>query len=154
MSGSTFTLFVRCGIWYADVRTPSGKRKKVTTKAKTRRAAMQVALAMQEEGRFDDDDANPSFWSYVRDWWIWDKCPYVKESVRNGRRLTRGYVDMCRTEMLKYIDPAFHDRPLKEITAGRYQSLRRYHATDYWALDDGDDGVLQPHHRVRPRQGA
>ena len=79
---------------------------------------MQVALAMQEDGRFDDDDANPSFWSYARDWWIWDKCPYVKESVRNGRRLTRGYVDMCRTEMLKYIDPAFHDRPLKEITSG------------------------------------
>ncbi len=79
---------------------------------------MQAALAMQEEGRFDDDGSNPPFWSYARDWWIWDKCPYVKESLRNGRRLTRGYVGMCRTEMLKYIDPAFHDRPLKEITSG------------------------------------
>lgn len=121
MSGSTFTLFVRCGIWYADVRTPSGKRKKVTTKAKTRRAAMQVALAMQEEGRFDDDDANPSFWSCTRDWWTRDKYTYAKESIGSLRK----YVSICSTGMLKYI-AVFHD----------------YRAVDYRALYDGDATTL------------
>ncbi|MDD7200479.1 MAG: hypothetical protein PUH55_01530 [Spirochaetales bacterium] len=114
---STFSLYCRDGIWYAHVNIREGVRKRISLKTKSKKQAMEKALEMQAEGAWEPS-GDGSWWSYARDWWIWDKCPYVKESVRNGRRLTRGYVDMCRTEMLKYIDPAFHDRPLKEITSG------------------------------------
>ena len=32
--------------------------------------------------------------------------------------LTKGYVAMCRAEMMRYIDPVFHDRQLLDITSG------------------------------------
>lgn len=56
-----------------------------------KKEAMETAISLQASGAWDEQPAGP-FWDYAHDWWICDKCPYVRESLRNGRMLTKGYV--------------------------------------------------------------
>ena len=59
-----------------------------------------------------------SFSQYATDWWIWDRCPYVKKKIARGATISRGYCDINRRNLERYIIPFFGKIKLSKIAPG------------------------------------
>ena len=55
------------------------------------------------------------FVSYAADFFIWDRCPYVRDKTIRGAHVTKGYVAYMRGLLVNYIMPYFSDFPVKAI---------------------------------------
>jgi integrase len=57
-----------------------------------------------------------SFSEYAKDWWVWDKCEYIKRKLARGKSISPAYVDSMRTYLTNHILPYFGDKKLQKIT--------------------------------------
>lgn len=59
------------------------------------------------------------FATYAREWFVWDKCPYVKDRRANGTArkpgITEGYVNQMRAYLDNHILPYFGEMALAKI---------------------------------------
>jgi len=59
-----------------------------------------------------------TFEEYSKNWWIWDKCTYLKAERARGRELSRSYCDTCRRSLEKHVLPVFKNKLLTAINPG------------------------------------
>lgn len=65
---------------------------------------------------------NITFGEYAKDWWIWDRCDYVKGRALRGRPLSRYYVDTMRGYLENHILPYFKNKRFQSINAGMIEN--------------------------------
>ena len=58
-----------------------------------------------------------TFEAYVRDWWIWDRCPYIRSRLARSGKISRLYADTQRQQLGKYLLPKFGKKALATITS-------------------------------------
>ena len=55
-----------------------------------------------------------TFEAYVRDWWIWERCPYIRSRLARGGKISRLYADSQRQRLVKYLLPKFGKKSKKK----------------------------------------
>ena len=61
-------------------------------------------------------EKNITFEKFAEDWWIGDKCPYIKGELARGASLSRAYCDQMRRILELHILPCFGKRKLQKIS--------------------------------------
>lgn len=64
------------------------------------------------------------FGAYTADWWLWDKCSYIKRKLRTRNRFSPSYAASMRSMLVTYIKPVFEKKCISEITAGDIERWR------------------------------
>ena len=117
-----FTLYPRKAnkgkiIWYYRTYDEFGNRTFGKSTGQTSKAAAkQYVVELIKKGALVTK-GNPTFSKYAENWWIWDKCSYVKSRIQRGKSVSRDYVDIMRGYLVKHIIPYFKDIKLQNITA-------------------------------------
>ncbi len=62
------------------------------------------------------------FRDYAIDWWIYEKCRYIKGRLARRGAFSRTHADIQRMNLEKHILPAFGDTELNKITSGQIES--------------------------------
>jgi integrase len=65
---------------------------------------------------------NITFGQYAADWWLWDRCRYIKGRLARGSRISQDYVDGMRIYLRKHILPSFDTTKLQNITADQVEN--------------------------------
>jgi integrase len=65
---------------------------------------------------------NITFGQYAADWWLWDRCRYIKGRLASGARIPQDYVDGMRIYPRKHILPYFDSTELQNITADEVEN--------------------------------
>jgi integrase len=116
---SPYTLYKREGIWYGSITVtmPDGQknRKRFSTSCSTKAEAVAFCLDLLRKGKIKQMKAE-TFGNLAAGWWNPATCPYIKESRRNGKELSRSYIDSSRAALVNYLLPVFKDVALDEIS--------------------------------------
>lgn len=114
-----FTLYSRKNkkgekIWYwrktTDRGRSSGKSTGCTSKTRAREHVVDIL------SQPDPSDKDPTFGSFAANWWIWDRCLYVRGKQARGKRISEGYVATRRSYLEQHIMPTFRSRRVSTIT--------------------------------------
>jgi len=64
-----------------------------------------------------------TFEKYSKDWWIWERCPYVKGKLARGMSISRRYADKSRRNLEKDLILHFGVRKLTDIRPTDIETL-------------------------------
>ena len=87
---------------------------------KSRREALKSARFIRQKKELERLDAYKqisTFKKYTENWFIIEKCPYLTVEVLRGGAPSRGWVDLQRSVLLKYLWPEFGNLKLNEISS-------------------------------------
>jgi integrase len=101
--------------------------------SQTSRAAAETwALAEIQKGKVPlTGEGNMTFAQYSRDWFVWDRCPYIKRRLAEGKSIGRSYAEGRRKYIENYILPTFGKRRLASMARPEVERWRMK------LLDDG-----------------
>lgn len=111
-------------IYYYRIYDETGKRTSGKSTGQTSKAAAHEYMkTLIREGKLIKG-RNIDFSEYARNWWIWDKCRYLKTTQSTGGKITRDYADIARGYLTKHILPYFERIKLTEINARKIEDWR------------------------------
>ena len=105
-----YTLFPRKAkngkdVWYYRTYDSNGTRTTAKTTGQTSKTAARVYVTeLLKKGALIPRQ-DPTFKDYVADWWMWDRCRYVRGKRARGDRISRTYVQSCRGYLDHHILP-------------------------------------------------
>jgi len=109
-------------IYYVQFYDEAGNRMTARSSGQTNKgAAENWAIELLRKGIILSEK-NITFVQYAQDWWIWEKCQYVKGRLTRGASLSRAYVDTMRSYLIKHILPTFGGKKLNKITTKMIES--------------------------------
>ena len=114
-----FTLYARKNkksenIWYYRITDDTGRSSGRSTFQTSKTAARNYVTNLLKNNALSQKD--PKFKEYAKDWWLWDKCKYIRGKRARGARISRSYVDIRRGYLKTHILPAFGNRQISTIT--------------------------------------
>lgn len=108
-----FTVFPRkmksgLVVWYYQTYDNNNRRTTARSTGQTSKGAARTYCnkLYKEDALIPNRGENLLFSQYAKDWWIWDKCEYVKFRL-SRRELTRNYVNSGKINLKKHILPHF-----------------------------------------------
>jgi hypothetical protein len=117
-----FTVFPRkmksgLVVWYYQTYDNNNRRTTARSTGQTSKGAARdyCNKLYKEDALVPNRGSNLVFAKYAENWWIWDKCEYVKFRL-SRRELSRKYVDSGRSNLRLNILPYFKNMKLKDIT--------------------------------------
>ena len=126
MTEGTYSLYKRDnGYWYYWTYDKFGRRFQKSTGKKTKSAANSVAAERLKNGTlltFKDALPFTNFGEYVKDYYIYDKCPYIQNRLARGYKYSQKQAKTNRYYLEHYIIPYFKDDALEAITIGKVNS--------------------------------
>ena len=126
MTEGTFTLYKRDnGYWYYWTYDKFGRRRWKSTGKKTKSAANAVASERLKNGTlltFKDALPFTVFGEYVRDFYIYDKCPYIRSRLARGYKYSQKQAKTNRYYLEHHVLPYFRDEAIEAITIGKVNS--------------------------------
>jgi integrase len=102
-------------IYYFWVYEPNGKRKFRTTGKRNIDDAVKFCRNLQVQGRLHNK-TSLSFSSYAKDFFDFDKCPYINHRVLRGHTYTRSWVKRQKKLLDGVIMPYFAQKNINSIT--------------------------------------
>lgn len=130
MTEGTFTLYKReNGFWYYWTYDKFGRRFQKSTGKKTKSAALAVASERLKNGKlltFKDALPFTVFGEYAKDFYIYEKCPYIRDRLAHGYKYSQKNAKSNRYYLEHYILPYFKDDAIEAITAGKVNSWLIY----------------------------
>lgn len=122
-----YNLYKRGKIYYGYtlIKVNGIKKRKVFSTGQTSKLkANEFCQDLMKKGKLyessektqDVRDRSYIFEYFAEDWWVWGKCPYIKERKRNGRELTQRFAQTNLAILNRYILPTFGKRDIREIT--------------------------------------
>jgi integrase len=131
-----FTLFKRrldSGkiVWYYHVYDENGRRRQYSTGTAKKRDAWAVCIELYRKDRLI---AQPSltFADYTADWFIYDKCPYIKYRLLRGFSYSKSYAKNQRSDLERLMLPYFGIYKLDKISPALVETwLVRLHEQGY-----------------------
>lgn len=102
-------------IYYVRFYDENGKRTTAMSTGQTSKSAAEtwVVEYLKKGGK---PSKQSTFGKYAEDWWIWDRCSYVRGKLARGQHLTKSYCDIRRIYLTKHILPTFANISLQKIT--------------------------------------
>ncbi|MDA3938272.1 MAG: site-specific integrase [Spirochaetia bacterium] len=133
-----FTVFPRkmksgLVVWYYQTYDNNNRRTTARSTGQTSKGAARTYCnkLYKEDALIPNRGENLLFSQYAKDWWVWDKCEYVRFR-RSRRELSRNYIDSGRANLRLNImlndairrglldtNPADNVTPLKKNTRER-----------------------------------
>ena len=116
-----FTLFPRKlnsgkTVWYYQTYDDEGKRTTAkSTGQTTKTAAKSYCNLLLKEGKLIPTKI-PNFEDFTEDWFIYDKCPYIRAQLARGKSFSRNNADMQRSNLNKHLMPEFEKLKLDKIS--------------------------------------
>ena len=104
--------------WYVHLYDASGKRVSRATGETNRYAAELWAQQEYRSGRLIPG-STATFETYAVDWWVWDKCQYIRS--QRGR-VGRTHADTQRSYLKNHILPHFAPKKLTDISTKAIES--------------------------------
>ena len=114
-------------IYYYSVFDEDGEVKRYSTGCTSRSNALDEIARRIQQGTLVNRDkikAPPSFEEYAKNWWT-DECDYVKAESDSGRELSKGYLAIQRSSLVRYLIPAFGKKRLEAIKVGIIEKWQR-----------------------------
>ena len=95
-------------VWYYQTYDNNNRRTTARSTGQTSKGAARVYCnkLYREDALVPNRGENLLFSKYAENWWVWDKCEYVKFRL-SRRELTRNYINSGRTNLKKHILPHF-----------------------------------------------
>jgi len=103
-------------IYYVQFYDDYGNRLTARTTGQTSKSAAETWAIEQLKKGVITSDKNITFAQFAKDWWIWDKCPYVKGRIARGANISRDYTDSMKSYLVRQILPSFDNKKLQKIT--------------------------------------
>jgi len=103
-------------IYYVQFYDDVGNRMTARSTGQTSKGAAEAWAIEQLRKGLISANKNITFSQYAQNWWIWEKCGYVKGKLARGSRISRGYVDAMRGYLDNHILPVFGHRKLQRIS--------------------------------------
>jgi len=118
-----FTVFPRkmksgLVVWYYQTYDNNNRRTTARSTGQTQKGAARAYCnkLYKEDALVPNRGSNLVFAKYAENWWIWEKCEYVKFRL-SRRELSRKYIDTGRSNLKLNILPYFKNMKLKNITS-------------------------------------
>jgi hypothetical protein len=70
-----------------------------------------------------NDPKGPTFEEYTAKWWKWCERNHVAGKPARGKRIGRGYVEVCRGYLDRHVMPCLAHLRISEITPKRQSRL-------------------------------
>jgi integrase len=102
-------------LWYVRFYDEEGNRLAGRSTGQTSKAAAETWAFEQLKRGLISSPKNITFGKYAEDWWIWDKCPYIKGKIARGVEISRSYADLMRAYLVHHILPYFKNIKLQKI---------------------------------------
>lgn len=103
-------------VYYVRFYNEDGNRTTAkSTGQTTKSAANTVATRMLRDGQ-TGSKRDMTFGEFAKDWWIWDRCEYIKRQKARGRRLGEAYAKIARGYLENHILPYFRQKKLIKMT--------------------------------------
>jgi len=109
-------------IYYCQVRDDTGNRMTARSTGQTSKPAAEAWAIEQLRQGLITTKKNITFGQYAADWWVWDRCRYIKGRLARGARISQDYVDGMRIYLRKHILPYFDSTKLQNITADQVEN--------------------------------
>lgn len=123
MTEGTYTLFKKPnGYWYYWTYDRHGKRFQKSTGKKTKSAANIVAAERLKDGTlltFRQAQPSTLFSEYTKDFYIYDRCPYIQGRLLRGFSYSVRQAKNNRYYLEEYILPYFRNDIIEDITIGK-----------------------------------
>ena len=103
-------------IWYFRITDDSGRSSGRSTYQISKTAARTHVVELIKSGQIDKKK-DQRFRDYAKDWWLWDRCRYIRGKRARGARISQSYVDIRRGYLETHVLPYFGNRKLSTITA-------------------------------------
>ncbi len=114
INGRKFYFRKRGEYWYYRTFDDSGKEISRSTGQTSKGAAINWLNEQVQKGNIVAGN-NLTFGKYASNWWIWDKCNYIKAKLLRGSRISRNYADAQRSYLEHHILPYFGNIKLTKI---------------------------------------
>lgn len=88
----------------------------------TKKATDKWAIAQLSSGNVSRKSKH-NFSQYTKNWFVWDKCAYIKLLLSKGKRFSPSYADNRRGFLLNHLVPYFGKMKLTEISV---QSIEEF----------------------------
>jgi len=120
-------------VYYYRTRDEKGKRTVSKSTGQTTKAAAETyCLKLLKENSLIPPKEE-LFKDFARNWWIYDKCTYIKGRLVRGFSFSRMHADIKRMQLEKHIIPVFGDKKLNEISENLVEN---------WLFDLKDKGLV------------
>ncbi len=106
--------------WYYRIIDDEGDRTSgINTHCSSKRAAQDFVNAQITK-------KGPAFWKqkqtkhqtfseYAKDWWIYERCPYVRGKLKRNKQISRSLCDIRQGYLKRHIIPVFGKRRISSI---------------------------------------
>lgn len=104
------------------------KRVRRSTGCKRKTDAILVANERMRRGDLANEGRHTKFQTfreYSEPFFVWDRCPIIRDKVERGGHFSQEYAYICRKHIEKYLLPAFGAKVLPELTPAMISSFLR-----------------------------
>ena len=111
-------------IYYVRFRDPdTGKRLPGISTGKTNKGdADRWAREYLTSGKLNNK-STLLFSNYAKDWFLWNRCEYLKMLKQKGHSCSRGYADTSRGHLENHVLPYFGEMKLQDISVNDIESF-------------------------------
>jgi hypothetical protein len=102
-------------VWYVRFYDEDGNRLAGRSTGQASKAAAENWAYEQLKKGIISSPKNITFGKFAEDWWIWNKCSYIKGKIARGGVISRSYTDLMRAYLDNHILPYFKDIKLQKI---------------------------------------
>jgi integrase len=88
----------------------------------TKTAALAFVARLHKEGVLNPPH-DPLFQDWAAEWWVWDRCSYLKAKLAHGGHVSRGYADVRRWVLQKHVVPNLGNMRLSKIGPAEIEQL-------------------------------
>ena len=105
-------------VWYYQTYDNRNRRTTARSTGQTSKGAARTYCnkLFKEDALIPNRGGNITFAKYSENWWVWDKCEYVRYRL-SRRELSRNYIDSSRAHLRLNILPYFGKIKLESITS-------------------------------------
>jgi integrase len=109
-------------IFYVQFYDEFGNRMTARSTGQTSKAAAENWSFEQLKRGVIPTEKNITFGKFAGNFWIWDKCTYVKNRRRRQANISQSYVEDMRSYLIYHILPYFKDKKLQKIKSRTIES--------------------------------
>ena len=122
-------------IYYVQFRDERGNYTSAMSSGQTSKSAAMVWAQEYLKNGPVPTQRGFTFAKYAKDWWIWDKCAYVKGKLARGKTISKLYAEGSRRNLEKHLLPYWGDWKLTNI--------KPFDVED-WLMDMYENSGLNP----------
>ena len=107
-------------VYYYYVYDEVNRRVYRSTGERTKARALDYVLEQRDKGRLGQKDrCQITLNDFTKDFYVWGRCPIVKNAEMHGKHITRGTCDVRRRALDLHILPHLGKLPVSAITGAR-----------------------------------